>query len=389
MSDLTPEQISLLADKWLKGTISREEKELFEAWYNNMPEGTVEWTDETIHSGQALRQHLLQQITQRIKDEGKGGLYQRLPLKQWRMAAAAVLLLLFSAGGYLYLSKRQGKLLSSPNNALTAQHIVPGSNKATLTLANGTVIALEDEKNGVLSQQGNAKIVKLNSGQLAYNTARQPSAGSPAAFNTLSTPRGGQYQLTLADGTVVWLNAASSLTFPTAFSGKERGVTLSGEAYFEIAANASQPFIVKVGNMQVKVLGTHFNVMAYGDEQTMNTTLLEGAVKVSGATREVLLQPGQQVRMDQAGALKVAAANLDEVIAWKNGIFSFNNAGIEEVMRQIARWYDAEVVYPDGIPQDRFQGEINRNADIGTVLKILETSGVKFTVQGHKILVQP
>jgi ferric-dicitrate binding protein FerR (iron transport regulator) len=266
---------------------------------------------------------------------------------------------------------------------------VPGSNKATLTLANGTVIVLEDEKNGVLSQQGNAKILKLNSGQLAYNTARQPAAGSPAAFNTLSTPRGGQYQLTLADGTVVWLNAASSITFPAAFSGKERSVTLSGEAYFEIAANASQPFIVKVGNMQVKVLGTHFNVMAYGDEQTMNTTLLEGAVKVAGATGEVLLQPGQQVKMDHAGALRVVAANLDEVIAWKNGIFSFNNAGIEEVMRQIARWYDAEVVYPDGIPQDRFQGEINRNADISTVLKILETSGVKFTVRGHKILVQP
>jgi len=387
MSDLTSEQISRLADKWLKGTISQEEKALFEAWYNSVPEGTIDWNDETAHSRQALREHLLQQISERMEEKRPLSLYRRMPARYLR-AAAAVALLIIAAGIYWFSVKKQAPSQLAAGNIKNNIQLKPGGNKATLTLANGNVIALEDEQNGALGQQNNTKIIKLNNGQLVYNSEQEKSGNAPAVFNTLSVPRGGKYNITLADGTVVWLNAASSLTFPAAFTGKERQVTLSGEAYFEVATDPSRPFSVKVGDMQVKVLGTHFNIMAYNDEQSVNTTLLQGAVKIQSTTGEALLKPGQQAKMDHAGKVQVVHADLDAVIAWKNGLFSFNNASIEEVMRQVARWFDAEIVYPDGIPQDRFQGEIDRSSDITAVLKILEASGVKFTVQGHKILVR-
>ncbi|SHN40985.1 FecR family protein [Chitinophaga sp. CF418] len=387
MSDLTSEQISRLADKWLKGTISQEEKALFEAWYNNVPENAVEWDDETAHSTLELRDHLLQQIRDRMEEKRPLSLYRRVPARYLR-AAAAVALLLMAAGIYRYTVKKQEPTQLAVGNNIGTNQLKPGGNKATLTLANGDVIALEDEQNGKLGQQNNTKIIKLSNGQLVYNSEQGKAGNAPAILNTLSVPRGGKYNITLADGTVVWLNAASSITFPAAFTGKERQVTLNGEAYFEVATDAARPFTVKVGDMQVRVLGTHFNIMAYNDEQSVNTTLLQGAVKVQGAAGEALLKPGQQAKMDHTGSVKVVHADIDAVIAWKNGLFSFNNASIEEVMRQVARWFDAEIVYPDGIPQDRFQGEIDRNSDITAVLKILEASGVKFTVQGHKILVR-
>lgn len=387
MSDLTSEQISRLADKWLKGTISQEEKALFEAWYNNVPEGTVEWNDETTHSRQELSEHLLQQIRERMEEKRPLSLYHRMPGRYLRVAAA-IALLIIAAGIYWFSVKKQGPSQLAAGNNINNIQLKPGGNKATLTLANGTVIALEDEHNGALGQQNNTKIIKLNNGQLVYNSEQEKSGNAPAVFNTLSVPRGGKYNITLADGTVVWLNAASSLTFPAAFTGKERQVSLNGEAYFEVATDPSRPFSVKVGDMQVQVLGTHFNIMAYNDEQSVNTTLLQGAVKVQSAAGEALLKPGQQAKMDHAGKVQVVHADIDAAIAWKNGLFSFNNASIEEVMRQVARWFDAEIVYPDGIPQDRFQGEIDRSSDITAVLKILEASGVKFTVQGHKILVR-
>lgn len=386
MNDLTSEQISRLADKWLKGTISQEEKALFEAWYNNVPEGTVEWGNETVHSNRELRVQLLQQIRDRMEEKRPLALYKRIPVR-YLGAAAAVLLLFIATGIYWYSVKKQESPTLAGNNIDTSQ-LKPGGNKATLTLGNGAVIALEDEQNGALGQQNNTKIIKLNNGQLVYNSEQQKAGNAPVVLNTLSVPRGGKYNITLADGTVVWLNAASSITFPAAFTGKERQVTLSGEAYFEVATDASRPFTVKVGDMQVRVLGTHFNIMAYNDEQSVNTTLLQGAVKVQSAAGEALLKPGQQAKMDHTGNVKVAPADINATIAWKNGLFSFSNASIEEVMRQVARWFDAEIVYPDGIPQDRFQGEIDRNSDITAVLKILEASGVKFTVQGHKIMVR-
>lgn len=376
MSELTPEQISLLAEKMLKGTISDEEKVLFENWYNTFPEQEVQWNDETTHSAEELKNRMLLRI--------KG---QKTIVRKWYWAAAV--LTLFIAGTiYYYTRQTSMEPLAAQSGTVPKHTIVPGSNKATLLLANGSTITLNDEHDGTLAQQGNTQVIKLNTGQLAFRSGNGKDAGNMAALNTLSTPRGGQYQITLADGTIVWMNAASKLIFPTSFNGKDRTVKLIGEAYFEIAPNEHQPFILNVNNMQVKVLGTHFNVKAYDDEPMVKTTLLQGMVKVAANDKEVLLKPGQQAKMNNSGEINVVVANVDDVVAWKNGTFSFNDVTIEEVMRQIARWYDVEIIYPEGIPQGLFRGEIDKASDITTVLKILEVSGVRFNVEGRKILVR-
>lgn len=313
--------------------------------------------------------------TQRIVRMGNG--------RWW--SAAAILLLMMTGGWWLLREHRKGALEAQQHNTV----VQPGSNKATLTLSNGTVITLEDAKNGALSQQGGATIIKLKSGQIAYNSEQEKAAGNPVAFNTLTTPRGGQYQITLPDGTIVWLNSASSITFPTSFTGSSRQVQLLGEAYFEVAANAKHPFRVKTNDMEVQVLGTSFNLMAYADEKMIKTTLVQGTVKVVRENQDVLLKPGQQAQLDTRGNMKVVPADLDAVIAWKNGLFTFNDATIEEVMRQIGRWYDMEVIYPEGIPQDHFRGEMFRTEQITAVLKILKASGVNFHVEGRQIIVKP
>ncbi|HJT75011.1 MAG TPA: FecR domain-containing protein [Chitinophaga sp.] len=304
-----------------------------------------------------------------------------------RWSSAAAVLLLIAAGGWWLSQARKGAVIGKQHNK--TEVVRPGGNKATLTLANGDVITLEDAENGALSTQGGTKIIKLKSGQLAYNSEQGTAAGTPAALNTLATPRGGQYQVTLPDGTEVWLNSASSITFPTKFTGSAREVQVKGEAYFEVAANARQPFLVKTEGMEVQVLGTSFNLMAYSDEKTIRTTLVQGAVKVVKDNRNVLLQPGQQARLDADGGMKVVKADLESTLAWKNGLFTFNDATIEDVMRQISRWYDMEVVYPEGIPHDLFRGEMFRSEQITSVLKILEASGVNFRVEGRKIIVKP
>lgn len=378
MSDLTPEQISLLADKLLKGTISEEEKVLFENWYNTFPEEDVRWNDESVHAAAELKRR----IYRRVKGDS-------IITGKWYWAAAVITLLIAGGAYYHYNTQKGREQLLAKSGSVSGGTIVPGTNKATLVMANGNTITLNDEENGVLAQQGNTKIIKLNSGQLAFQQGQGNDAGSMASLNTLSTPRGGQYQITLPDGTAVWLNAASKLVFPTAFTGKDRVVKLTGEAYFEVAANERQPFIVMANEMEVSVLGTHFNVKAYGDESFAKTTLLEGKVKVGVNNKHVLLKPGQQAKMNNAGAMNVIAVNVDDVVAWKNGTFSFDDVTIAEVLQQLARWYDVEIVYPDGVPNGLFRGEIDKKSDIATVLKILEVSGVKFTVEGHKILVRP
>lgn len=325
--------------------------------------------------------------------------------RKGRWVAAAVLILLIT-GGWLLFKPGSGKEIvrtSSPQQRSAGDHdVAPGGDRAVLTLADGSRIDLNATGNGVIGHQGNSQIVKLSGGQLAYQTATsyKLQAASQTSYNTIATPRGGQYQLVLPDGSKVWLNAASSLRYPTAFSGKERVVELKGEAYFEIAhfspenGHGKMPFRVHVvpaygdQGVDVQVLGTHFNVMAYADEQSINTTLLEGAVKLSKGKKEVLIRPGEQARATSADGFKVAPADIEEVVGWKNGVFRFDEATIEEVMRQIARWYDVDVVYVNEAPKDLFRGEIYRNVNVSKVLKVLEASGVHFTVEGKKILVQ-
>jgi ferric-dicitrate binding protein FerR (iron transport regulator) len=265
-------------------------------------------------------------------------------------------------------------------------NVQPGGNKALLTLADGSIIALDNSPNGALAQQGNTKILKLN-GKLAYENLKL--SPRKILYNTISTPRGGQYQIILPDGTAVWLNAATYMRFPTAFTGKERRVEISGEAYFEVATNKAMPFIVSVNGSAIKVFGTHFNVMAYTDEPVLKTTLFEGSVEFYNSGMSAALKPGQQAELNSHGQIRVINdADIQEIMAWKNGYFYFERANIETVMRQIARWYNIDVVYQNRKTADLFHADIPRNTSLSEVLKALEIAGgVKFKLEGHTITV--
>jgi ferric-dicitrate binding protein FerR (iron transport regulator) len=238
-----------------------------------------------------------------------------------------------------------------------------------------------------LTQQGSAKVIKLE-GKLLYDLGSEKA--KQIVYNTISTPKGGQYQLELPDGSLVWLNASSSIYFPTSFIEKERRVEITGEAYFEVAKSADKPFIVSVNNSEVQVLGTHFNINAYSDEEEVRTTLLEGSVKFVDGSNTSLLQPGQQSQLTKDRIVKVASnVDVNEVVSWKNGLFSFENAGIETIMRQLSRWYDVEIDYK-GKTDDIFVAEMSRNIKLSDVLKALELTGrVKFEIDGKKIVVMP
>lgn len=313
----------------------------------------------------------------------------RIYRKWWRAAAAALVIGLATGAAFL-LYDRQGKMPLVAEHPKPLHHVVPGGNKAMLTLADGSQITLDSAGNGAIASQGNMQVIKLNNGQLAYNALNSAKDARVTTYNTLSTPRGGQFQIILPDGTKVWLNAASSLRYPTSFAGKDRKVQLTGEAYFEVAKMNGMPFSVGVKDMEVQVLGTHFNVMAYHDETSIRTTLLEGAVRISHHARLTDLHPGQQARLQASGEMRVLDdVDVEETVAWKNGYFQFNRESIAGVMRQISRWYDADIAYEGKLPEREFGGKIARNSSIDDVLKILELSNVHFRVEGKKIVVIP
>ena len=320
-----------------------------------------------------------------------------------RWWAAAAIILLLGTGAYLFLNRsrsREAELVQVKPEINLKKDVAPGGNKAKLTLSDGSIIILDSAANGTLAQQGNARVVKLDDGQLLYNQTT-PNAGnpltidhSPLTYNTLSTPRGGQYQLVLPDGSKVWLNAASSIRYPTAFAGNERRVEVTGEVYFEVAKDAQKPFRVNFSSVgkqgTIEVLGTHFNVNAYDDEDVMKMTLLEGKVKASIVNGQwSILRPGQQAVIDDSRLTIHDNADVEEVMAWKNGAFQFGGADIQTVMRQISRWYDVEVEYKGNISL-HFAGTMSRNVNISQVLEMLEKAGgLKTAVTGRKITVMP
>ena len=318
-----------------------------------------------------------------------------------RMAAAAIVFILLAAGGYWWLNRLPNTDLATTDNkpaATTTVDIAPGGNKAVLTLANGTTISLTDAANGTVAKEGTSVVRKTKDGELEYkpaigNASTAAQQQLAITFNTLSTPRGGQYKLVLPDGSKVWLNAASSIRYPTVFTGTERKVAITGEAYFEVVHNSQMPFVVEKGNMAVEVLGTHFNINAYDDEEAMKTTLLEGLVKVSSAIgnrQSAILKPGEQVSFSHTSQLShPIPVQTDEVMAWKNGLFQFENADIRSVMRQLSRWYDVDIAYkqPSEL-KDKVSIEFPRSFNLSDVLKIMEsTAGVKLQMEGKKIIV--
>ncbi|MGN7822751.1 FecR family protein [Chitinophaga sp. 22536] len=298
--------------------------------------------------------------------------------------AAAAILLLVLAGATILFTRQRKK--TAPVTA--AQHKVfqPGSDKAILTLANGQTIELDSNMNGQIAQQGQVSL-QTNAGRLIYKSPSAP-ANATVSWNTLRTPKGGQYSLVLPDGSRVWLNAASSLQYPTTFTGPTRQVTLNGEAYFEIQPNAAQPFFVTTGETAVAVLGTSFNIMAYNNENNIKTTLLQGSVKVSRQSAHHLLKPGQQSLINENGTMEIIDhADTDLAVAWKNGLISFRSADIRTIMRQVERWYNIEVVFKGEVPTRTFTGDIPRTADLSALLRLLEISKIHFKLEEEKLIV--
>lgn len=304
--------------------------------------------------------------------------------RQWTVAA--ILLATLATGAVLWLQRQPHAAGTPIANTRYKNDVAPGSSRATLTLAGGQVIELDSTHTGRLAMQGSTAIVQQTGGEVQYQAAGNKQV---AAINTLATPRGGQYKLVLPDGSTVWLNAESSIRFPAGFSGSERTVQLTGEAYFEVVHNPAQPFIVQTSDMQVRALGTSFNVMAYTNENAVKATLVSGAVQAECTAGNLLLKPGQQAAYNPAcKRLTAHQVNTDEVTAWKDGFFQFSNkADIQEIMRQLQRWYDIEVVYEGAAPKQVFYGGIERSLSLSKALSILEKTGIRFTIEGRKITV--
>jgi transmembrane sensor len=310
-----------------------------------------------------------------------------VPMRKWWMAAAVLMLL--ATGGYFFWKKEEPSAITKTNSNPTLENdVAPGTNKAILTLADGRKIPLDSSSNGAISKQGNVTIIQLD-GKLSYEASKEGPRKTEVTYNTITTPKGGQYQLVLADGSKVWLNAASSLRFPTHFAGNERKVQLSGEGYFEIAHREAMPFIIEKGDARVQVLGTHFNVDAYDDEEEIKVTLLEGSVSVSQGNIEKRLVPGQQAQIKK-GIQIVDQVNIDKVMAWKNGWFEFDDTELSAIMRQVSRWYDVEIIFEEKSSDEKYGGRISKNLPMSAILRMLESSGVKgFRLEGKKLFVQP
>ncbi|MBO9633657.1 MAG: FecR domain-containing protein [Chitinophagaceae bacterium] len=306
-------------------------------------------------------------------------------LKWWKYAAAAAIVLI--AGSLVFLLKNKKEqttgmaVIDKP--AMPVPAVPPGKNGAVLTLADGRQVLLDSAGAGLLATQGHTAVL-IRNGKLVYDVT---SKSKEAFVNTMTTPKGRTYQLVLPDGSLVWLNAASSITYPTEFTGTERTVSITGEAYFEIAANRSKPFRVKANDMNVDVLGTSFNINSYPDERDIKTTLLEGAVKISKNGKTELLRPGQQAIIAGENLEVMNHIEIDQVMAWKKGLFNFDRLSLPSILNQLARWYDVDIRYEGAIPEGRFRGKVNRDMSLDLVLEVLKDVGVKFRMEGRTLVV--
>lgn len=310
--------------------------------------------------------------------------------KIYRIAAAAVLAGFLFSAWWLWLKPLNGE---KTNDRAMADVAAPASTKATIRLANGTLVHIDSAGSGQLALQGKIKLVKLADGSIAYE-AEDGSMLREMQYNTLVNPRGSRVvSMALSDGSHVWLNAGSSLTYPVAFTGAERKVVLEGEGYFEVAKDPTKKFMVEAGGLITEVLGTHFNINAYPGESGVYATLLEGSVRVSNEGGSVLITPGQQASQNgdnsASSAIKVEDANTEKVMAWKNGFFNFNDASLAQVMNQLTQWYDIDIKYPNGVPEIYFVGEISRNVPLSDILTFLQTTGVHFKMDGTTLSVIP
>lgn len=316
--------------------------------------------------------------------------YIRLYQQSWFRIAAA--LLIFITAGLLVLRYKNTIATNSQKtgNGQKLSMIIPGGKKAVLTMANGKTIVLTGAPDGVLAKVGAVDVLKTRNGEIVYDTKNEAATKSnPVEYNTLITPKGGEYQVVLPDGTKVWLNAASSITYPVEFTGNDRQVKLNGEAYFEVAKNKAKPFYVNINNVKVRILGTHFNISAYSDDNIITTTLLEGSVNITKNNSSSLLKPGQQAVIGSGSdKINVSEANIEDAIAWKNGYFIFSDENVTQIMKKVSRWYDVDVEYHGNLNDQRFGGTYYQSKSITELLQHLAAiSKVHFTIQGRRVIV--
>jgi transmembrane sensor len=305
--------------------------------------------------------------------------------RRWVAVAASVILIVTIGILAILSNKKNGTHKSDLARHEQVNDVAPGQYKARLTLADGSTIILDSAAAGELTRQGGT-VVMNKDGQLVYSS--HPGKQAAEMYNTLSTARGETYATVLGDGSKVWLNAASSIRFPVSFSGNERRVTITGEAYFEVAHDASKPFHVTVNGMDVQVLGTHFNINSYADEGVIKTTLLEGSIRVAVAANRLMVKPGQQAQVQNNNIRLVPDADTDAVMAWKNGFFAFEGTDIKKLMTELSRWYDIEVIY-QGIPDATFTGKIDRSLTLSQLLRGLADAKVNYKIEGKKLIILP
>lgn len=382
------QNIEQLVDRYLEGKCTLDEKALIERFYmeevlkRELPVGDK----DPLLVKEAMWSAIAPHVQQKPIPKSNHKLYRKIS------AAAAILILV----GLTLIFYPKSPITDSPSHPDQSEIVAinPGGNKAILTLSDGNQIVLNEANNGLLAQQSGVSIRKVKNGQLQYSQDQNSSQKNDLAFHTISTPKGGQYQVILSDGTNIWLNAASTIRFPAHFSGEERKVSLTGEAYFEVAKNKKMPFKVSTGQQLIEVLGTHFNIHSYADESNTKTTLLEGSVKVTvqmkggQASKVAVLKPGEQAVA--GNDFEIRKADVEEVMAWKDNRFAFNSQPLKDIMRQISRWYDVEIIYKGDLSGKTFTGSISRYANVSQVLDMLElTTRVHFKIEERRIIVMP
>ena len=378
--NITPDELRLFREMATREENRAELDRLFAEWMDQ----DLPFAEPEVIDIEAMYFELTRKKNIPVADDRPVVRNRSFPLRGVVLAAACLLVVIS-----LFLLRRPAAVVTNP--VAKAPVISPAGNKAILTLADGRRIVLDSAANGNLAVQGNSQVVKLAGGQVVYRDgAGEKGAGGSLAYNIMTTPRGGYYQVVLPDGSKVWLDAASSLRYPTAFTGTERLVELTGEAYFEIAPNMNQPFLVSSNGVTVQVLGTEFNMMAYSDEDAIRTTLVKGSVRVVCGNGHEQIRPGQQASwMRSGGALQLSTPDMAGVLAWKLGQFRFQGLPISAIMRQVARWYDVDVEFRGAQPATEFNGVISRKKEVAELLAVLqETEDVHFTLQGRRIIVE-
>jgi len=374
-----------LTNKILDGEATLEETGRFVRWFDHFQQ-----REDTVIVDEELKEALLlARIQMKMKSKGRSGGHLSVPLSKW-VAAAAVFIVVCGLGAFIYrqYTRPPSRQVVSAQRAVLPEQIRPGQDQAVLFLANGQQIDLNHTSTASLKARSGAAIADVDSGQLVYEQATDASQQQVPQYNRLVTPKAGQYRLTLPDGTRAWLNAASSIRYPTAFAGVERHVEITGEVYFEVRHMATRPFIVTAGDVQVKVLGTHFDVNAYMDDGLIRTTLLEGAVDVQTGQENKILKPGQQASTSQAtGPITVSSVDAAEVISWTRGLLHLNTGDIRAFMSQLSRWYNIEVVYLGQVPHCNLEGIISRSTPLSDVITVLQASGIQATFKQGRLMI--